>query len=59
MVAGVWTPDEFLNLKNFRTQIRIQNFWNRSGVGVWKSHSGHLCDEATALHQVHALVAKA
>jgi len=28
----------FPNLKNLwrRTQIRIQKFWNRSGVGVWK-----------------------
>jgi len=21
---------------------RIQKFWNRSGVGVWKGDSGHL-----------------
>ena len=27
--------------KNF--WIRIQRFWNRSGVGVWKSYSGRLC----------------
>jgi len=27
---------------------RIQKFWNRSGVGDWKSDSGHLCrDERT------------
>jgi len=27
-------------LKNSRT--RIQKFWNRSGIGVWKSDSDHL-----------------
>ena len=42
MVAGVWTGIRFSNLKNFRTRIRIKNFWNRSGVGIWKSDSRHL-----------------
>ena len=41
IVAGVWAGVGFSNLKIFRTQI--QTFWNRSGVGVWKSNSGHLC----------------
>jgi len=36
--AGVWTGVS--NLKNCRT--RISKFWNRSGVGVRKSDSGHL-----------------
>jgi len=39
-VAGVWTGVGFSNLKKCRT--RIQKFWNRSWVGVWKSDSGHL-----------------
>jgi len=43
IVAGVWTGVGFSILKNSRTWIRIQKFWNRSGVGVWKSDSGHLC----------------
>jgi len=41
IAAGVWTGVGFSNLKNCRT--RIEKFWNRSGVGVWKSDSGHLC----------------
>ena len=41
-VAGVWTGVGFSNLKNCRTRIRTQKFWNRSGFGVWKSDSGHL-----------------
>jgi len=41
IVARVWTGVGFSNWKNFRN--RIQKFWNRSGVGVWKSDSGHLC----------------
>ena len=41
--AGVWTGVGFSKLKNFRTEIRVQKFWNRSGVGVWKSDYGHLC----------------
>ena len=40
IVAGVWTGVGFSNLKNCRT--RIEKFWNRSGVGIWKSDSGHL-----------------
>jgi len=40
IAAGVWTGVGFSNLNNCRT--RIQKFWNRSGVGVWKSDSGHL-----------------
>jgi len=40
IVAGVWTRVGFSNLKNSRT--RIKKFWNRSGVGVWKSDSGNL-----------------
>ena len=43
--AGVWTGIEFSSLKQFRTRIRIQQFRNRSGVGVWKCDSGHLCYE--------------
>ena len=43
MVPGVWTGVGFLNLKNFQTWTRIQKCWNRSGVGVWKSDSSHLC----------------
>jgi len=27
MVAGVWTSIWFLNLKNYRSRIRIQDFW--------------------------------
>jgi len=44
IVAGVGTGVGFSNLENSRTQIRtgIQKFWDRSGVGVWKSDSGHL-----------------
>jgi len=30
-------------MKNCRTRIRIQKFWNSSGFGVWKSDSSHLC----------------
>jgi len=41
MAARVWIGVGFSNLKNFRTQTRIQKFWNRSGVGFWKSDSGH------------------
>ena len=41
IVTGVWTGVGFSILKNCRTEI--QKFWNRSGVGVWKSDSGHLC----------------
>jgi len=40
IVAGVWTEVGFSNFKNNRT--RIQKFWNRSGIGVWKSDSDHL-----------------
>jgi len=40
IVAGVGTRVGFSNLKTCRT--RIQKFWNRSGVGVRKSDSGHL-----------------
>jgi len=45
IIAGVWTRVGFSNLKNWRTRIltEIHTFWNRSGVGVWKSDSGHLC----------------
>jgi len=39
IVVGVWTGVGFSNLENCRN--RIQKFWNRSGVGVWKSDSGH------------------
>jgi len=44
IVAGVCTVVGFSNLKNCRSRIRtrIQKFRNRSGVGVWKSGSGHL-----------------
>ena len=41
LVTGAWTGLWFLNMMTFQTQI--QNFWNRSGVGSWKSDSGHLC----------------
>jgi len=41
LVVGIWTGVGVSNLKNSRT--RIQKFWDRSGVRVWKSHSGHLC----------------
>jgi len=40
IVAGVWTGAGFSNLKN--CLIRIQKFWNRSGVGDWKSDCGNL-----------------
>ena len=40
IVAGVWTGVGFSILKNCRT--RIKKLWNRIGVGVWKSDSGHL-----------------
>jgi len=38
IVAGVWTGVGFSKLKKCQTRIRIriQNFLNRSGVGVWK-----------------------
>jgi len=42
ILAGVWTGVGFWNLKNGRIRTRIQKFWNTSGVGVWKSDSGHL-----------------
>ena len=56
MEARVWTEVGFSNLRNFRTQtwIRIQKFWNMSGVRVWKSDSGHLCRKhglATFVHE--------
>jgi len=41
MAPGVWTGVGFSNLKIFRT--RIQKFWYRSEVGVWKCDYGHLC----------------
>jgi len=40
IVGGVWTGVGFSNLKNSRT--RIQKFWNRSGIGIWKCDSDHL-----------------
>jgi len=43
IVAGVWTRVGFSNLKNCRSRIQNQKFWNRSGIGVWKIDSGHLC----------------
>ena len=45
IVARVWTGVGFSNLKNSRTRMRtrIQKFWNRSGVRVWKNYPGHLC----------------
>ena len=48
IVAGVWTGVGLSNLKNSQTPVRsrIQTFWNRSGVGVWKSDSGHLWELA-------------
>jgi len=42
IVAGVWTGFGFSNLKNRRIRSQIPNFCNRSGVGAWKSYSGHL-----------------
>jgi len=42
IVAGVWTWVGFSKLKNCQTWIPIQKLWNTSGVGVWKSDSGHL-----------------
>jgi len=47
VVAGVGTGAGFSTLKNSLTRIRIQKFWNRSGV--WKSDSGHLCCTTTDL----------
>jgi len=43
-VPGVRTGVGFSKLKNCWTRlwIWIQKFLNRSGVGVWKSDSGHL-----------------
>jgi len=49
MVPGVWTGVGFSNLKNFRTLIRVQKCWNRSGVGVWKSDSSHHCSQVEFL----------
>jgi len=40
IVDGVSTGVGFSHLKNSR--IPIQKFWNRSGIGVWKSDSSHL-----------------
>ena len=45
MVASVWTGVGFLK-KKYPTRIRIKKFWNRSGVEVWKTDSGHLCNAA-------------
>ena len=42
MVAGVWTGIGFSNLKKCWTRIRIQKFWNRSWVRVWKCDCGHI-----------------
>jgi len=46
IVSAVWTRVGLSNLKNCRTRIRnrVQKFWNRSGVGAWKSDSSHLCN---------------
>jgi len=52
IVAGVWAGVGFSNLKNCRT--RIQKFWNRSGVGVWKNDSGHLCYEVAAVWLINS-----
>jgi len=43
MVGGDWTGVGFSNVKKIWTQVRIQKLSNRSGVGVWKCDSGHLC----------------
>jgi len=40
MVAGVWRGVAFSNLKKFWTRISIQNFWNWTGVGIWKCDHG-------------------
>jgi len=58
MVAGVWTEFGFSNLKNFWSSNRIKKFWNRSGVEVWKSDSGHLWRWSESLFLTHALVTK-
>jgi len=44
IVAGVAIGVGFSNLKNNGSRIRnrIKKFWSRSGVGLWKSDSGHL-----------------
>jgi len=52
IVAGVWTGVGFSKLKNSRT--RIQKFWNRSGVGVWKSDSGYLWWSRQVRNRSHA-----
>ena len=39
-VRAILRRVRFSNLKNCQT--RIQNFWNRSGVAVWKIDSSHL-----------------
>jgi len=43
MVVGDWTGVEFSNILNFEPQVRVQKLRNRSGAGVWKCDSGHLC----------------
>jgi len=45
MVAGVWTGVGFPNLNILRTRTCsvVQQFRNRSGVGVWKCDYGHFC----------------
>jgi len=60
IVAGVWTGVGFSNLKNSRTRFRnrIPKFWNRSGVGVWKNDSDHLCFTLRKWPHKHLLLAK-
>ena len=71
MVAGVSTGVGFSNWKIFRT--RIQRFWNKSGVGVWKCDYSHFClpegppvynsqdpeNENSPLYSLHNSVGKA
>jgi len=52
IVAGVWTGVGMSNMKNYRTRIKVQKYWNRSGVGVWKSDSGHLWTTGPEVYRI-------
>ena len=45
ILSDIQPANRIVIISDSRIQTRIQKFWNRSGVGAWKSDSGHLCSE--------------
>jgi len=54
IATRVLTVVVFSNLKHCRIWTRIKKFWNRSGVVVWKSESGHLWPEVDKKWSLHS-----